>query len=105
MLTEITYNNRNNTIDLSLKADRSAVDLSSVTRMVLALSDGTEIDSDEAGAAFDWDTGTTGKIIIALGEQTITAGKYKAVLYVYDPTNTLGLRWDRFNLIRRGINE
>ena len=63
----------------------------------------TTIDSDpeESPDAFDWDTGTTGKLILALGGETIAAGTYeKATLTVYDPTNADGIVWgQQFNLI------
>ena len=101
MITEHVYLGHDNTIDLLLTADGAAVDLSAVTRMTLEL-DATVIDSDpeESPDAFDWDTGTTGKLVLALGGETITAGTYeKATLTVYDPTNTDGIVWGQFNLV------
>lgn len=93
-IQEIVYNDRDNTIDLLLKADGSAQDLSSVTRMVLKDTDGGfTIDSDTAPSAFDWNTGTTGKVIMALGGQNLTAGTCICSLIVYDPTNDDGIHW------------
>jgi hypothetical protein len=96
---EKVYLGHDNSVDLLLKAGGSAVDLSSVTRMVLELSDGTSFDSDTDAGVFDWDTGTTGKLIISLGGETIDAGTYHATLIVYDPTNPNGIVWGRFNLV------
>ena len=100
MTTENVYNGHDNTIDLLLKADGAAQDLSSVTRMTLEV-DSVTIDSAISGSAFDWDTGTTGKIILALGGESLTAGAYRATLTVYDPTNTDGIVWGTFKLIVR----
>ena len=92
--TEHIYNGRDNTIDLLLKADGSAVDLSSITRMVLYdVAGGWTVDSDESSGSFDWTTGTTGKVIIDAGGAGITAGDYWVKLRVYDATNTNGIVW------------
>jgi len=100
MITEHVYLGHDNTIDLLLTADGAAVDLSSVTRMTLELDAGTTIDFDESPAAFDWDTGTTGKLVLALGGETIPAGTYRTTLTVYDPDNAAGIVWgQQFNLI------
>lgn len=93
MTTEVVYLGRDNTVDLLLKADGSAQDLSGVTRMVLVVGD-AEIDSD----AFDWDTGTTGKVVLALGDETISEGTYTAWLVVYDGSNPDGIVWGSFTL-------
>jgi hypothetical protein len=98
MITEIVYLNRDNTNDLLLKADGSAQDLSSVTRMTLKL-DSTTIDSDISPDAFDWDTGVTGKLVLALGGESITEGEYTAKLTVYDPDNTQGIFWGYIKLV------
>jgi hypothetical protein len=99
MITEIVYLGHNNTIDLLLKADGVAVDLSSVTRMVIELNNGTEIDSVDNPAAFDWTTGITGKLSLSLGDEVIAAGRYSAVLVVYDPTNLDGIVWNKFWMV------
>lgn len=109
MITETVYSSRGNKIDLLLKSDSSgsmaAQDLSSVTRMVLQVGTSVDpdseatVDSDVDADAFDWDTGTTGKVILSLGDQEITAGTYLARLIVYDPTYTSGVVWDHFQLV------
>ena len=95
VIIEHVYNDRNNTIDLLLKANDTAVDLSSVTRMIIAdVNGGWSVDENDSPDAFDRDTGVTGKVIISLGEEDITAGKYRVRLTVYDPTNTDGVIWE-----------
>ena len=92
--TETVYNGRDNTNDLLLLADGSAQDLGPVTRMVLSERSGLfSIDSQSAPAAFDWSTGTTGKVILSLGDQAIAAGTHVCRLIVYDPTNPDGIVW------------
>lgn len=98
MITEIIYLNLDNTIDLLLKADGSAQDLSTVTRMTLEL-DSTIIDSDSSPDAFDWDTGVTGKLVLALGGESITEGEYITKLTIYDPDNTNGVFWGYIKLV------
>jgi len=100
---EIVYLGRDNTVDLLLKEDGSAKDLSAVTRMIVKQDDGDwEVDYDTYNNAFDWDTGTTGKVILdlaaALATEGVAAGEYVVRLVVYDPTNTDGLVWGRFVL-------
>jgi hypothetical protein len=98
LITETVYLGHDNTMDLLLKAGGSAQDLSSVTRMTLAVGDDT-VNSDEDADAFDWDTGTTGKVIISLGDQDLAEGRHRAELVVYDPDNTNGVVWGRFFLV------
>lgn len=98
MTTENVYLGHDNTIDLLLKADGVAVDLSAVTRMTLEVGDDT-VDSGESPDAFDWDTGTTGKVILNLGGESLTPRTYRATLTVYDPDNTNGIIWGKFKLI------
>ncbi len=109
MITETIYSSRDNSIDLLLKSDSSgalaAQDLSAVTRMILQI--GTEddpdsiaeIDSNNDDTIWDWETGTTGKVIIELGGQGITAGtNYLARLIVYGPDYANGIVWGYFRL-------
>ena len=98
MTTERTYAGHDNTIDLLLKANGVAQNLSGVTRMTLEVSTKT-VDSDVSGDAFDWDTGTTGKVILALGAEGLTEGTWQATLTVYDSSNTNGIVWGTFPLI------
>jgi len=91
---EYVYNSRNNTIDLLLKADGAAVDLSSVTRMVVEdVAGDWSVDESTTPAAFARSLTVTGKVVISLGAQSLTAGKYACRLIVYDPANTSGIVW------------
>lgn len=103
-VTEIVYLNRDNTVDLLLKADGVAEDLTAVTRMIVKQEDGDwSVDSDTYPSAFDWAPGTTGKVILdlaaALAAEDVSAGKYISRLVVYDPSNTNGIVWGTFLLI------
>jgi hypothetical protein len=103
MDTEVVYNGRNNTIDLLFKADGTAVDLDSVTKVVLVFRDptGTEATktiTDESSTQWPikWavsETGTTGKMLLRLGDQSISSGLYYVDFVIYDNTNTDGIDW------------
>lgn len=93
---EFVYLGHENSIDLILKADGIAVNLTSVTRITLTLG-ATLIDSDNGDTdPIRWaKVGyATGEIRLFLGDQLITADNYQAPLVVYDPTNTDGIVWD-----------
>ena len=57
-----------------------------------------DIDSSSAPSAFDWNTGTTGKVVLALGDQSLANGRYSCRLIVYDPTNDNGIVWGKIVL-------
>lgn len=113
MLTEIVHIGRNNTIDLVLMADGSVPSLSSVTRMMLTLDDGTVIDSAESPGVFDWGRTLSeaeaaripgaqagnSKLVLALGGVIATAGSRNAELAVYDAENPLGIDWGWIRLV------
>jgi len=100
MLREIVYLNRDNTIDIILKADGTAADLSSVTKMEIIVDDSTTISSVTSPDAFDWFEGS-GKLILALGDEGIDAGSYDAQLIVYDVDNPDGIMWSYINIVVR----
>jgi len=94
---EIVYLGHDNRIDILLKADGSAVDLSSVTRMTLSF-DAVLINSDNGDSdPIQWAKAgyATGEVRISLGSQQIPAGSYRAPLVVYDPSNPDGIVWGR----------
>lgn len=98
MTMERIYLTRGNSINITLDADGTAVDLSSVTRMTLAVGS-TTLDSAIHSGVFDWTTsGASGILILTLGAQTIAAGDYEAQLTVYDATYTTGLVWGEIPL-------
>lgn len=98
-MVEIVYNGKDNAIDLQLLEDSVAVDLSSVTRMTIVFDTKT-IDSDISADAFDWSEGN-GKLILALGAESITTGVYDAVLTIFDSENTNGIAWGDFEVVVR----
>jgi len=100
MSREIVYLGHDNRIDLILRADGSAVSLSSVTNMTLTFGD-TLVESDNGDSdPITWSkTGyRTGEVRLTLGEETITPGVYKAPLIVYDATYTTGLVWGMISI-------
>lgn len=94
-IIEYVYNNRDNTIDLLLKADGVAVDLSQVTRMAIRDNAGNIIvDESISPGAFSYPTSVTGKVLLSLGGEGLSAGSYKVQLILYDPVNTSGIVWN-----------
>ena len=73
MTTEIVYLGHDNTIDLLLKADDEAQDLSLATRITATFNDGTFIDSDDSSAPITWAESAydTGEIRIDVGGKNI----------------------------------
>jgi len=97
MVYEIVYLGHDNTIDLLLKADAVACDITNTTRMTLSFG-AAYIDSDLHAGVFDWSDGD-GKLYITLGAQSITAGTYYSELVVYDSVNTNGIVWGSFTVM------
>ncbi len=95
MIPEIVYLNHDNSIDLILKADGTAVSLSSVTSMTLTFGTKKISSTNQAAEPILWAKSgyATGEVHLVLGGQTIAAGNYDAPLVVYDPTNTDGIVW------------
>lgn len=99
-MIEIVYDGRDNTIDLLLKNDGTAQDLSSVTKIVLKVGSVTITDEDDDAWPIKWaGLGTTGKIQMKLGDQGLTVGNtYPATLITYDAINTNGIVWGSFDI-------
>ncbi len=102
LVLETVYLGRDNTVDLVLKADGVAQDLSPVTQMDLIVG-GKTISSSSYPDAFDWTTdGAGGKVYLDLADpiasEGISAGTYVATLVVYDSEHPDGIRWDDFRL-------
>jgi len=104
MKTEQIYLGDKNTVDLLLKAETSKgilqpYGLSNVTRITLKFGD-TLIDSDNDPDAIVWDPAVTeveGKIILALGEESIPTGQYdEVILRLYENSETKAIRWGTF---------
>ena len=100
MPREVVYLNRDNTVDLQLRADGTAVAMDGVTKIELVLDSATIISSATSPGAFNWDNHKTAtaaasrKLILDLGDEIISAGLYYAYLVIYDATNIDGVRWD-----------
>lgn len=96
-MAEIIYNGNDNAIDIQLLEDAVAINLSSVTRMIIAF--GTKVvDSDTSPDAFDWSEGS-GKLTLILGAESIPEGLYDAELTVYNAENINGIVWGTFKTV------
>jgi hypothetical protein len=91
-IIEDVYNGRDNTIDLLLTEDGVSINHDSITRVQLKLNNtaDTVIDSETSPGVFDW---SQGKLIISLGNEGVPVGSYNADLYIFDGTNTNGVKW------------
>jgi len=100
MITEHVYNGHDNLIDLVLKADDVAVDLSSITKIILTVGAKTIQNLTGTSWPIKWlALGVTGKVSMKLGDESIPVGRYIAQLDVYDSTNTNGIHWGKFRLV------
>jgi hypothetical protein len=96
---ELIWLGRDNSIDLKLYSNSSAVDLAAVTEMRLAFKNSTVIITSTANTTgiIRWGSTSwaTGEIrIIAGGSTALTPGRYTGTLVVFDPSNSSGLVWD-----------
>lgn len=99
---ETAYLGRDNSIDLLLKADGVAVDLSSVTRMVLVVAGSTLVSSTNVdGDPILWSKSgyDTGEVRLFLKDESLSTGRNTAQLVVFDPTNTDGIVWGSFVIV------
>lgn len=94
-IAETVYLDRDNTIDLRLKADGVVVDLSSVTTITLIVGAGTISSNNADDATIRWAKPgySTGELRLFLGGQAIEPGRYNAELIIFDPTHPNGLHW------------
>ena len=95
MSTEVVYKGHDNTIDLVLKSDNTAQDLSGVTKITASFTDILVSSTDKAAGLITWDQAgyDTGEIRIAIGGETITADTYNVPIIVYDAANANGVIW------------
>lgn len=95
MNIETVYLGHSNTIDLILKENNTAVDLSGVVKMTLTFN-GQTLESTNSTADITWNQAgyETGEIRLHLGNQsTLSTGIYEAPLVVYESTDTIGVVW------------
>jgi len=107
-LQEKIYLNRDNAIKLGLTADGAPVSASTLTRVVVKLTDGsgtvTTFDSDVDTSAFDYTSETAqvsdtvvGILVIKLQDALtppVAGDDYTLDLILYDAANTDGIHWD-----------
>jgi hypothetical protein len=95
MTTEIVWLGHDNTIDLLLKANGIAQDLSAVTKITATFGTVTITSTDKAAGVITWDQAgyDTGEIRMDLGGEAINARGYIIHIVVYDPSNTNGIVW------------
>jgi len=107
-LQEKIYLNRDNAIKLGLTADGAPVSASTLTRVLVKLTDGsgtvTTFDSNVDVNAFDYTSETAqvsdtvvGILIIKLQDALtppVAGNDYTLDLIVYDAANTSGIHWD-----------
>jgi hypothetical protein len=96
---ELIWLGRDNSIDLVLYSDSSAVDLTAVTEMRLSFKNTTVIitSTDSGSGLIRWGSTAyeTGEIrIIAGGSSVLIPGRYTGTLVVFDPSNSSGIVWD-----------
>jgi len=97
MNPEIIYLGHDNWIDVILKEDGAAKDLSGATRMTLSFDEVLIDSSNGESDPILWakEGYATGQVKILLGAEDISAGSYRAPLVVYDPDNLEGIVWGR----------
>jgi len=99
---EILYLSRDNRIDLMLKADGSAQDLSGTTH-AMAIFSGVTFTSVGRATWFDWTSGTTGELRLKLSGVTgVSPGNYDVELILFDATNTNGIVWGEIPILVKG---
>jgi hypothetical protein len=100
---EVVWIGHDNSIDLKLYSNSTAVELASVTKITLSLGTVAVSSSDAASGSIRWNQSgyDVGEIRIMAGSNTaLSTGRYDAALIVYDPANTLGVVWDNSIPIR-----
>ena len=90
--TEIVYKNRDNPNVVSFFEDNSAMDFSSVTRVVLKLYDRYGVakyteDSNTSPTLLSW---ATNQITFTINDISLDAGNYSAEVYIYDSSHPDG---------------
>lgn len=92
---ENVYLGHSNTINLILKSNSTAVDLSGVTSMTLTFN-GVLLTSTNTTESITWNQAgyATGEVRLHLGNQTtLSTGIYEAPLIVYESTDVNGIVW------------
>ena len=101
MAVEVVYLGHDNSIDLLLKADGTAYDLSSITSATITIGTTTLTSTNASNGTIRWNKSgyDTGEIRLFLGDQSLTAGTYRrAYLVLYDAENTNGIVWGNIRI-------
>lgn len=100
MATEKIYVDHDNTVDLILKSDGVAVDLSNATKISISIGGTTFESANKATGVITWDQVgyETGEIRIDIGNETgldaLAGSTYDAEITVFDASNPNGIAWD-----------
>lgn len=99
-LVERVWLNHDNTINLVLKEDGTAIDTSGLTKITVTLGGITFRSTNQSGDPIRWNQGgyETGEIRIDLGGQNLSVGRHKATIVVYDATNIDGIVWGNLTI-------
>ena len=102
MITEILYKSRDNEIDLELRANGIAVDISGTSKVEIEVGD-LVLNSAKYPASFDWTTnGASGQLTLDIARLNeiinLRASAYKTKVTIFDATYPNGLVWDHFML-------
>ena len=94
-LVERVWLQHDNTINLVLKEDGSAIDTSGLTKITTTLGGITFKSTNQAGDLIRWNQVgyETGEIRINLGDQNLSVGRHKATIVVYNASNPDGIVW------------
>ena len=99
------YLNRDNVLTFGLLEDKSPVDATAITRVILQFKPKQSgsvvaIDSNTVPALFDFTTSqefsgeVPGVLKLILGAMAgVVVGRYKMTIVLYDPVNTTGIAW------------
>ena len=101
MVTETIYLGHDNTINLILRSDGTAIATASITKITLVIGDIVISSTNAATDHIRWNQSgyATGGVVIQLGHEDLTAGRYnRCYLTVYDPNNVEGIVWGALNL-------
>ncbi len=102
MAREIVYQGHSNSVDVILKSNGTAVDLSGTTAITLTFGTVLISSTNNATNHILWNQAgyDTGEVRLFLGEDTqINPGSYDAPLIIYNSTATAGCVWGKVGII------
>lgn len=91
ILTEVVYNDTDDSNPVTFYEDGVAIDLSNTTRVVVKLEGLSDIDTDVTSTAVDFTTDSAdGTLIFNFNDLGIDPGKYLSTTIVYDASHADG---------------